>query len=201
MVRFTGFLLASVVSMPVCSYQANDACQGVVTGSSVNPEKWWRRAAFPGVWCARRHKNATKAHVGRREDRCRADATTAGVARLWETATMGVAAQAAFGRLAQWESASFTRKKSQVQILYRPPTNEETSADAPRSLAICRQADWITVVGRTLLAMLLGQTLEKEAVQLPIPARERELEEDGLLCAVLSVDDADNRLGGLLLRD
>ena len=27
------------------------------------------------------------------------------------------------GRLAQWESASFTRKKSQVQILYRPPVN------------------------------------------------------------------------------
>ena len=36
------------------------------------------------------------------------------------------------GRLAQWESASLTRKRSQVQILYRPPGQGHNSLELAR---------------------------------------------------------------------
>jgi hypothetical protein len=73
--------------------------------------------------------------------------------------------------------------------------NRNTFSDSGPTLGSERQP------GCRLLAMLFRETLEQEAVQLAVPARERELEEDSVLRTVLSVSDTDHGHGVLLLCD
>ena len=46
-----------------------------------------------------------------------------GLGKGLQSPVRGFDSRLRLGRLAQWESASLTRKRSQVQSLYRPPAN------------------------------------------------------------------------------
>src|SRR5207245_8278673 len=64
-----------------------------------------------------------------------------GLGKGLQSPVRGFDSRLRLGRLAQWESASLTRKRSQVQSLYRPPRTAWSgpgNGEPPRPFVLCR---------------------------------------------------------------